>query len=585
MKLVSTANKRERQKNQQLQEASARALSEEPKLHYRGESLYVDNEFIPVYAAHLRNASVSNNHSITEKRGKIDAISLRLRYSDYQLHKQLYSQLGPDEPITRLLLEALEQLRCESYLGDDHIRKTLPGVCANVEHNFAEWSRQFYQSGLADTHIGMLLFTVVQVVRSRLHTQAIDASFEDFIEATRAGIVPIIGEDLAGLRRHRRNQHAYALHAISLGSIISEMIESEQNQADPTDESRVDQAKSVLSFLLNFDQGEEIPIATAQSGQSKAFNENHNTYRVFTTHYDREVQASKLVRKALLVTLREELDERIQQQGINIKQLSRQLSALLSSPQRDGWIYGEEEGYIDGRRLSQLVSSPNENRIFGHEYYHPIPNSIVSFLIDCSGSMREHINHIAILIDTMVKALGLTGIRSEVLGFTTNSWNGGKAYSDWLRQRKPAYPGRLNENCHLIFKPAESHWRHTRKDIAALLKADLFKEGIDGEAVLWACKRLIQRQEPRKLLFVISDGCPMDTTTNLANDKFYLDNHLKQVIAQYQANREVEIIGLGVGLDLSPYYRQSLALDFAESSIQHNINEIIALLSKSRRKT
>ncbi|MGF1734101.1 cobaltochelatase CobT-related protein [Photobacterium satsumensis] len=578
MKPAPTTNKRERQKSQQLHEASARALSEELKLHYRGESLYVDNQHIPVYAAHLRNAPESRHGNASEKRGKIDAISLRLRYSDSHLHKQL----TPEDPITRLLFEVLEQLRCESYLCDDQIKENLPGVCANIDHNFTEWSRQFYQSGMADTHIGLLLFTAVQVVRSRLHAQAIDESFEDFIEATRAGIVPIIGQDLAGLRRHRRNQQAYAHHAISLGSIISEMIESEQDQTNSPDETNVDQAKSALSFLLNFDQGEETPMATAYSGQSKVFNENHSSYRIFTTKYDREVHASERVRKALLAALREELDERIQQQGINIKQLSHQLSALLSSPQRDGWLYGEEDGYIDGRRLSQLVSSPNENRIFCHEYYRAKPNSIVSFLIDCSGSMREHINHITMLIDTMVKALGLAGINSEVLGFTTNSWNGGKAYTDWLKQRKPAYPGRLNESCHLIFKSAESHWRHTRRDIAALLKADLFKEGIDGEAVMWACQRLSQREEPRKILFVISDGCPMDTATNLANDKFYLDNHLKQVIAQYQANQQFEIVGLGVGLDLSPYYRHCLALDFTESSIQHNISEIISLLSKGR---
>ncbi|PSW16209.1 cobalt chelatase [Photobacterium rosenbergii] len=577
MKPAPSTNQRERQKHQQLLEASGRALSEELALHYRGESLYVDNEHIPVYAAHLRNANEFAHSNNKEQRGKIDAISLRLRYSDSNLHNQLI----PDDPITRLLFEALEQLRCESYLCEDHIRENLPGLCANIEHNFVEWSRQFYHSGLADTHIGLLLFTVVQIVRSRLHARAIDESLEDFIEATRAGIAPIIGGDLAGLRRHRRNQQAYAHHAISLGSAISKMIEAEQSQTDPTDESQLDKAKSALSFLLNFDQGEEIPMAIAQSGHSKVFNNSLGTYRVFTTQYDREVHASKLVRKALLATLREELDERIQQQGINIKQLSRQLSALLSSPQRDGWQYGEEDGYIDGRRLSQLVSSPNENRIFCHEYYRPMPNSIVSFLIDCSGSMREHINSIAMLIDTMVKALGHAGISSEVLGFTTNSWNGGKAYTDWLKQRKPDSPGRLNESCHLIFKPAESHWRHTRRDIAALLKADLFREGIDGEAVLWACKRLTQREEPRKLLFVISDGCPMDTATNLANDKYYLDNHLKQVVAQYHANREVEIIGLGVGLDLSPYYRQSLSLDFNESSIQHNINEIIALLSRT----
>ncbi|MBC7003605.1 cobalt chelatase [Photobacterium sp. BZF1] len=579
MKSAPSTNQRERQKHQQLLEASGRALSEELALHYRGESLYVDNEHIPVYAAHLRNTLALVEGNNREQRGKIDAISLRLRYSDSKLHRQLI----PDDPITRLIFEALEQLRCESYLCEDHINENLPGLCANIEHNFAEWSRQFYHSGLADTHIGLLLFTVVQIVRSRLHAQAIDESLEDFIEATRAGIVPIIGGDLTGLRRHRRNQQAYAHHAIWLGSAISKMIEAEQSQTDSITESQLDKAESALSFLLNFDQGEEIPMAIAQSGHSKVFNNSHGTYQIFTTQYDREVHASKLVRKALLVTLREELDERIQQQGINIKQLSRQLSALLSSPQRDGWLYGEEDGYIDGRRLSQLVSSPNERRIFCHEYYRPMPNSIVSFLIDCSGSMREHINSIAMLIDTMVKALGHAGISSEVLGFTTNSWNGGKAYTDWLKQRKPDSPGRLNESCHLIFKPAESHWRHTRKDISALLKADLFKEGMDGEAVLWACKRLTQREEPRKLLLVISDGCPMDTATNLANDKYYLDNHLKQVVAQYHANREVEIIGLGVGLDLSPYYRQSLALDFNESSIQHNINEIIALLKKQSR--
>lgn len=275
MKPAPTTNQRERQKYQQLLEASGRALSEELTLHYRGESLYIDNEHIPVYSAHLRNAHEFAHSNNREQRGKIDAISLRLRYSDSNLHHQLI----PDDPITRLLFEALEQLRCESYLCDDHISENLPGLCANIEHNFAEWSRQFYHSGLADTHIGLLLFTVVQIVRSRLHAQAIDESLEDFIEATRAGIVPLIGGDLAGLRRHRRNQQAYAHHAISLGSTISKMIEAEQSQTDPTDESPLDKAKSALSFLLNFDQGEEIPMAIAQSGHSKVFNNSHGTYR------------------------------------------------------------------------------------------------------------------------------------------------------------------------------------------------------------------------------------------------------------------------------------------------------------------
>ncbi len=302
-------------------------------------------------------------------------------------------------------------------------------------------------------------------------------------------------------------------------------------------------------------------------------------YRVFTSAYDREVNAASLVRPEQLRELRQRLDKRIGSQGINIPRLARRLSALLAAPRRDGWLFGEEEGYIDGRRLTQLIASPAERRLFHQEQYRPHANCLVTILIDCSGSMKAHIDSIAMLVDVLGRALEQAEVNTEILGYTTGAWNGGKCKLEWIGRGRPVNPGRLNELCHLVYKSADSAWRRARPDIAALLKADLFREGIDGEAVEWACRRMIGRDEERRILIIVSDGCPMDTATNLANDKFYLDNHLKQVVASLELSREVEVYGLGVGLDLSPYYSHCLALDLSETLGNQVFEEILQLLA------
>ena len=206
-------------------------------------------------------------------------------------------------------------------------------------------------------------------------------------------------------------------------------------------------------------------------------------------------------------------------------------------------------GQIDGRRLAQLVSSPAERHLFRQERFQPKPHTLVSLLIDCSGSMKAHIEAVAVLVDIFVRASLQAGINTEVLGFTTGAWNGGRAQRDWLAQGRPAHPGRLNEVSYMVYKDAETGWRRARPAIAALLKPDLFREGVDGEAVDWACARMSGRDEQRRVLIVISDGCPMDTATNLANDAFYLDNHLKEVVARHERQADIDIFGLGVGLD------------------------------------
>jgi cobaltochelatase CobT len=187
------------------------------------------------------------------------------------------------------------------------------------------------------------------------------------------------------------------------------------------------------------------------------------------------------------------------------------------------------------------------------------------------------------LVDVFARALEQAGVTSEVLGFTTGAWNGGRALRDWQRAGKPRHPGRLNERCHLVFKSGDAPWRRARPSIATLLKADLFREGIDGEAVDWACARLLSRVEERKLLLVISDGSPMDSATQLANDAHYLDHHLREVVSHHEQAGQVETGAIGVGLDLSPYYRHSQVIDLAAATGNQVFAEIMGLMARLRR--
>lgn len=565
---MASAQQRRRQRLEELCAAAVRALTGDAALHYREGRLCRDLRPLPLHAPHLRTDPASDDFA--SYRGAADGAALRLAHSDAELHRRLC----PGDPIERLVFELLEQLRCETRLPAG-----MPGVAQNLRHRFEAWSRAFHRSGLADGHLGILLYTVAQISWSRLTGSPVLEETEDLIEVTRAAIVPAIGFALAGLRRHRDDQSAFAGHALEMARLVGEMIRSaraEQAEEEGADEE--DTARAAFSLLLDFDDEESDTIAAAPTGRSRVLEESGHGYRVYTTRYDREVDAGSLVRKALLREYRERLDRRIAEQGVNLARLARQLTAALALPRRDGWSFGEEQGRIDGRRLAQLIVSPEERRLFRLEQYKMEADCAVSFLVDCSGSMKAHIEAVTMMIDILVRTLEIAGATTEVLGFTTGAWNGGRARLDWLARGRSKHPGRLNEVCHMVFKDAQRNWRRARTDIAALLKADLFREGVDGEAVDWACSRLLARGEARRILIVVSDGSPMDGATAQANDPYYLDNHLKEVVARHEALRDVEVLGIGVGLDLSPYYRRSLATDLSRPLDTPLLSEIVQLI-------
>jgi cobaltochelatase CobT len=571
---MSDAQRRARQQEriEELCAAAIRAISGQSNLHFRGRRLHRGRRPLPLYAPHLATSLDSDDFS--SFRGAADGFALRLLNSDTALHRTLC----PAEPVERMVFELLEQFRVEAKVPPG-----MPGLRRNLRHRFETWSLAFHHAGGTDSARGLLMYTVAQVCRARVSGEPVVEETEDMLEATRAGISPLIGVDLAGLGRTRDDQAAYARHALGIARTIAEMLRSEGEEGEAESDEHADDPFSAFSLLL--DSGEELDdaVATAVSGRSLVLEGSEGGYRVFTTAYDRQVEAASLVRAEALQEYRSRLDKRIAESGVNLAHLARDLKALLAVPTRDGWDGGQEEGHIDGRRLAQLVSSPTERRLFRIERQEPVADCLVTVLIDCSGSMKEHIESVALLVDLLVRALEQGGVASEVLGFTTNAWNGGRAQRDWLRAGRPAHPGRLNEACHMVFKEASSTWRRARPNIAALLKADLFREGIDGEAVEWAMRRAATREESRKLLIVVSDGSPMDSATNLANDAHYLDHHLRDVVERFEAMGS-EVYGVGVGLDLSPYYSRSHVLDLSGSSSTAVFRELIAMIARPARR-
>ncbi|NYT38410.1 cobalt chelatase [Allopusillimonas soli] len=553
---------------EELSAAVMRALTGRAGLHFEGGRPFDDARPLPDRAPHLQLRD--GERSVADYRGIADGLALRLRHSDPALHQRL----APDDPVERFIFEWLEQLRTEAMAP-----ASLPGMHRNVVGRYRAWSAAFLDSGAAESSLGILLFAFSQMAWSRIMAQPLPEDVDDLLEPTRAALGPAIGGWLAAIRRQRGDQAACGRFARRIAHELAARVQSEYED-DPASRNV---HRGDFSLSLDIDPCDGAGFQPAQGGESLLFRAAQGRYRIFSRQFDVQEHVAEHVRPAVLAANRGILDGALAGLGINIGRLARGLRAVLARPQRDGWLFGQEEGVVDGRRLSQLVSSPTERRLFRQDRHYPLSDCAVAFLVDCSGSMKQHGLAVAMMLDIFMRAFSQAGVEIEILGFTTRSWNGGRPRRQWAAQGRPAAPGRLNEVCHLIFKDASTSWRRARPALGAFLKQDMFREGVDGEAVQWACTRLLEQDRRRRLLVVVSDGSPMDSATNLANDAFYLDNHLKAVVRQAAREQGVEVFGLGVGLDLSPYYTKSLAVDLADGLDNAFFDAFLRLLGHGGR--
>lgn len=522
--------------------AAARAIAHEPSLRFRAHLLYQDDRPASARAPHLY--APSEAQELQDLRGASDGVALRVLHSDdavYALHR-------PDGGFEELIYEMLEQLRVEALAPD-----SAPGLRANLHHRFMSWSDAYVGEGLLENDLGLLFFAVIHVCRSRIQAVPIEERVNDHTEATRFGIYDILGEHLRDLRTFVADQEAFAPHAAAIAISVGDLAAAAEQS------SRGGRSASPLLAILEFNAFQREETEATNSG-SQSRRQQGQGYAVFSGTYDRIMSVDEVVLPHAQRTARVELEALLSEHRPLGAYLTRTAHALFPAPQDFAWSTDEEQGHVDPRRLSAVVTG-HDGRIFQLQAPLDRPDGVVGLLIDCSGSMKAVMPQVAVLVDYLVKALDSVDICTEVMGFTTGAWSGGRPYREWLSAGRPPHPGRLNETCHIVFKDADMSWRRSRGALAGLLWTPMFREGIDGEALEWAYRRMRQLDAAQRHLIVVSDGSPMDGATALTNDEGYLDRHLITVVSEIESQGDVRLYGLGIGHDMSTYMTHSRIVD------------------------
>ncbi len=345
--------------------------------------------------------------------------------------------------------------------------------------------------------------------------------------------------------------------------------DQEQEDQPDNDASEVDDESETEIEDFEIEEGDVDNTEDWVENRSKleeliALNQNQE-YKVFCRDFDEVVDADNLCSSEELKRLRDRLDQLIDPSKSVVAKLANRLQRLLLAQQRRSWEFDKEEGILDSSKLHKIITDPLTPLSFKTEKETSFKDTVLTMLVDSSGSMRgRSMTTAAISADIIGSTLDKCNIKTEILGFTTKHWKGGDSRKLWVECGKPSSPGRLNDLRHIIFKPADLAWRRAKKNLGLMLREGLLKENVDGEALLWASSRLMKRPEQRKILMVISDGAPVDDSTLSTNSTSYLDNHLKQVISEIENRTELELIAIGIGHDVTKYYKKAVTIHRAE---------------------
>ena len=375
----------------------------------------------------------------------------------------------------------------------------------------------------------------------------------------------LIGTPFYHLPKARFDQRSYAAHAVEIAQTLAELVEFEADDEN----ARASGGPRIVALPPDWEEPNEqeqqsdgASAGSAAEDSTASVLPDAGDYHVFTREFDCVSSGSDLYREALLRESRKHLDRLIAAQSVSISRLALRLQKLFATLVPSDWFFGQEEGWLDARRLSQLVTNPSYRQIFYQQRHVPESDVVVSFLVDTSGSMKsQRYEAVAVLVDTYARALELAGIRVEILGYTTASWNGGQVMEQWRAAGMPEAPGRLSELQHIVYKDANATWRNSRFSIAAMLKTFHYREAIDGEALQWAWERLLARPEAERYLVMISDGSPMDAATANANRDEFLLEHLVSVASHIDQRSPVHLGCIGIDLDTSFFITNSIDAD------------------------
>jgi len=555
---------------------------------------------------------------IAVTRGLGDSIALRHAWHDTRVH----ASFSPQGEEAQAIFDAVEQARVESIGAC-----AMEGMAENLDHMLAERYARANYPAITERDEAPLSEAVSLIVREKLTGRPIPEEAGPLVSLWRAWIEEKAGKNLETLQGKWNDQNAFAriirdmLAAMSVAeayrdeSRVDDTADrreetdpekeeendgiEEQERTDTTDSETSDEtgndsengeieaadsAEESGEETENIDSGQQ-PGQTRRAPQQLADMSHLGDYRVFTRAFDETLEAAGLCDEGELEKLRAFLDRQLANlQGV-IGRLANRLQRRLMAQQNRSWDFDLEEGYIDTSRLPRVVIDFSQPLSYKMERDTDFRDTVVTLLIDNSGSMRGRpITVAATCADILARTLERCGVKVEILGFTTRAWKGGKAREAWLHQGKAASPGRLNDLRHIIYKSADTPWRRARRNLGLMMREGLLKENIDGEALIWAHQRLLGRREHRRILMMISDGAPVDDSTLSVNPSNYLEKHLRAVIEEIETRSLVELMAIGIGHDVTRYYRRAVTIVDAEELAGAITEQLAALFEKQDRR-
>jgi cobaltochelatase CobT len=597
----------------QVLAGTARAIAQEPELElgFTSDAPTAQGKSVKVPLP----GRTLPEREVAEARGYADAAALKLRHHIAALH----ARGTPLDETARAVFNAAEQARVEA-LG----ARAMAGVRANLARATESRMRTDPIGRARDASEVPLSTAVALMIRERLTGELPPEAAQGGLELVSAWIEEKAGADLDALGLAIDDQGAFAALATKVLQDL-ELVEGdldpqpdpdqgEENDGDDQDEGESEEGEDEQSAGaegdadIRVEQGEscedEGETDTAEEGGEDAedgFGQEgeegmlpvrpnrplselppQSDYKMFTTRFDETVEATELCDEEELGRLRAYLDQQLIHLASAVTKLANRLQRRLMAQQSRSWDFDQEEGILDAARLARVVVNPAQSLSYKIERETEFRDTVVSLLIDNSGSMRGRpISIAAISADILARTLERCGVKTEILGFTTRAWKGGQSRERWLADGRPPGPGRLNDLRHIIYKNADEPWRRARKNLGLMMREGLLKENIDGEALLWAHNRLIGRPEERRILMVISDGAPVDDSTLSVNSGTYLEKHLRHVIGWIESRSPVELIAIGIGHDVTRYYQRAVTIMDAEQLGGTMVEQLAGLFEAS----
>ena len=551
--------------------------------------------------------NLNNKQDYIKLRAETDSEALKRKFSN----KEIYKKNLPKNSSCRLLYDISEKIRYE-LLGT----KMLKGISKNLKENYNHKiiiKRKDQLKTKEDVSISEAF--ELYMLKNFFDIKLISSS-EKILSFWENDFKISLDKHLNYLNKNLENQEIYNS---KFSQLLQKMEifksenydEEEENQKnkdeqnnnpnrDSGNENQDDQEKSQQEqdqngidadyYLDEYRMDEQLVDTDSDKQSSETVFQKMNAgieakeYKIFTSQFDEITMAENLESKEEIIKLRKSLDQQLVSFQDLITKLANKLQRQLLAKQNRAWEFDLEEGLLDSSKLTRIIMDPYNSLSFKKEKDLDFKDTVVTLLIDNSGSMRGRpITIAAICADILSRTLERCSVKVEILGFTTKNWKGGKSREEWNKNNKPKNPGRLNDLRHIIYKSADTHWRQSKRNLGLMLKEGLLKENIDGEAISWAFNRLKKRKEERKILMVISDGAPVDDSTLSVNSGDFLEKHLKKIVKFIESKSEIEILAIGIGHDVSRYYNKAIKITDVQELGDVMIGQLSGLFDNKKK--